>query len=383
MNELITESLARKNVSYLYSIRTELLNPVQANWVAYVRGYNIKFGEPPSLQRFEKEFNTFVAVPDQSPLLDIFESTVVAVKNSFAKSYLLGKQAQLKDGEDPTDMVRELNDILQGSMGGTVQLSTYDKSQYVRAAKVFRTNVPSINAFTGGLVAGDMYLIAGRPGDGKTTLLLSQVVDWYLAGFKILLISNEIRYDDILWKVDCMLAGMNPIEKRSGTLSPLTKKKLLFLQQYQAKGRGEIIVPDRAIRRPSEVQALCQEHKPDIVAIDGVYLMSDKKGDTADWEDKAVVSRALKQIAMSENVLVAGVVQLNRDGEKNGISKSAVAGTDAYVQDSDFLIAVKPDTYAGGIREVLAQVVKNRHGVHGVATLLYNYETFKVEEKAE
>lgn len=380
MNELITECLKRREISFLYGVKEEWLGTLENKWLDFIYTYSTKYGEPPLLTRFEKEFPNFVAVFNPDPLLDVYEQTLKEVRNEFAKSYLMKKQDALKAGEDPTEMVRELWTILSGGESGSAHISTFDKSLYIRGAKSFKTTMHSLNVLAGGLVAGDLFLIAGRPGDGKTTLLASQVIHWYLDGKRILLISNEIKYDDMLWKIDCMLTGINPAEKRAGMLFQESQRKLLFLKQVQARLDGEIVVPQRPVRTPAEVQGLIEMHKPDIVCIDGLYLMSPDGKATAEWEKMATVSREIKQIAVTQEVLIVGVVQMNREAERSGASKSTVAGTDAYVQDSDLLVAVHAEEYVGDIRKVAMTVIKNRHGGYGVVNILYNYATFKVEE---
>ncbi len=379
MNVLITECLKQRQVAYLYGIKRELVGSVENKWLDFIQSYSAKYGEPPLLVRFEKEFADFVAVNSSEPLLDIYEQTIAEVKTNFAKAYLMRKQDALRNGEDPVGIIGELYNLLSGGDVNTAQISLFDKSLYVRGGKTYRTTIHKLDLLTGGLVSGDMFLIAGRPGDGKTTLLISQVINWYLQGKRILLVSNEIKYDDMLWKVDCMLGGINPNEKRLGILSNETSRKLVFLKQFQASAEGEIVIPKRPVRTPSEVQGLIETHKPDIVCIDGLYLMSPDGKATADWEKMATVSREIKQIAVTNEVLMVGVVQMNRESERSGASKSTVAGTDAYVQDSDLLCSVKGGDYSGDIRKVQLTILKNRNGGYGIVDLFYNYATVKIE----
>lgn len=89
-----------------------------------------------------------------------------------------------------------------------------------------------------------------------------------------------------------------------------------------------------------------EEHEPELVLIDGAYLLQDEDGGKRMWEKSMHISRGIKQIAQDYEVPVIITIQLNRQGDsrKNGDpSLSDVAYSDAYAQDVDFLLGLDQD----------------------------------------
>ena len=382
MNELVTQSLQLADVSFLLSFKKILLTKVEVCWIDWIHEYIISYGKPPTLERFEKQFShNFVSVPSNDPLGDIFDSTLAEKRNIYVRTEIQKHAQGLRDGQDPTAIINQIHEAVSGVDTSCVSSDVFDKSSYFRVPEIMLTGLPRLDEAIGGIVRGDLVYIAGRPGDGKTTLLLSMIAKWYWQGRKILLVSNEIRWDDMLFKVDAMLANMKIAEKRLGVWREDSKVKLRFLQYIQSISDGKIITPKGPVMKPSSVRALVSEHKPDVVCIDGAYLMSPNGAATNDWAELAAVSRELKQTANQENVPIIGVLQANRVSESNSIAGlGALAGTDSYGQDADIVMLLKAQGMVGGEKEVLLHTPKNRNGALAQVMVRYDFDGMGVYE---
>lgn len=382
MRELVTESLRRRDIVNLLSVTEQLLQGQQVQWVKFVSAYTTKYGSPPSLNRFEAEFPSFVAVPCEDPLDDIFDVTMRKLRNEFARRFIMERQAVLRDG-DPLEPINELHAILSADPKGCVTTATFDKSAYFRHVTSIPFGLPTIDNAVGGVCEGDLVYFVGRPGDGKTTLLLNTAANWYLRGKKILLVSNEIPWDDMLWKIDAMLAGFPWAEKRLGTFSEDTTRKVNFLKYISTQMGGTLITPRGPVMTPGEVGGLVTTYRPDAVLIDGVYLMSLTGKPVTDWQDSAAVSRELKQIATKNNVRVVGVVQANRKAEEMGsnITGAGIAGTDAYNQDCDTALGIRSVRNDGRYRHLTVNTTKNRNGAPAVANVVIDYASVRIFEE--
>lgn len=375
MNKLVTMSLVSQDVGYLLPFRRTLLNKIELSWLDWIGAYVTKYGKPPTLERFEKEFSeNFSAVTSPDPLQDIFEQTFVEKRNLYVRTTISKHATELKEGADPMPIVQMIYDAIEGVDATCVDSEFWDKSNYYRVQETMKTGFKALDETIGGFVRGDLVFIAGRPGDGKTTFLIHMIAKWYMEGKRILLISNEIPFDDMLFKIDSVLANIKVSEKRLNIWEPESKKKIAFLQYLTRVLPGKIITPKGPVRKPSSVRALIEQHKPDIVCIDGAYLMSPNDAATTEWGELAVVSRELKQIANQKQVAIVGVLQANRDSENRGsTSLSAIAGTDAYGQDADIVLLLKAQGFDGGDKQVLMHTSKNRHGVFSTIELRYDF----------
>lgn len=375
MNTLITMSLIKQDIGYVLPFRRTLLNKIETSWVDWISDYVTKYGQPPTLERFEKQFDTtFSPVMSQDPLRDIFEQTFVEKRNLYVRSTISQHATELKDGADPMPIIQMIYEAIEGVDADCVDTEFWDKSNYFRVKETTRTGFRALDEAVGGIVRGDLVFIAGRPGDGKTTFLIHMVAKWYFEGKRVLLISNEIPFEDMLFKIDSVLANIKVSEKRLNIWEPDSKKKIAFLQYLSRVAPGKIITPKGPVRKPSSVRALIEQHKPDIVCIDGAYLMSPTDAATTEWGELAVVSRELKQIANQKNTAIIGVLQANRDSEtRSNTGLSAIAGTDAYGQDADLVFLLKAQGFDGGDKQVLLHTSKNRNGVFATIELRYDF----------
>lgn len=384
MNTLVTESLKRGNTRFLAKFTDSLLTKTEKSWLAWIQKYNVEFGQPPTLTRFSDEFSTsFMVVESADPLEDIFQVTVKNKKNLLVRTYIQKNVEQLREGADPSQMIEDLMRQITMGSSGIIESDTFDRSLYFREVNRIFTGIQSMDEATGGINDGDLVYIVGRPQDGKTTFLLHLIAKWFWEGKKVLVISNEIPWLDMLFKIDAIIAGVSVGEKRSGKWKPGSKEKIKFMQYLSSIAPNKIVIPDRPVRKPSEVLALIQEHKPDVVAIDGVYLMSMTGAATVEWSDLAAVSRDLKNIANTMGAPIIGVIQANRGAsEQQSVSGHNIAGSDAFFQDPDIIYALRHITNGGDnmTKQSNLSTTKNRHGIYVSTILEYDFVRMTLTE---
>lgn len=384
MNQLITESLKRGNTRFLFKFTDALLSKTEKGWINWIQKYNIDFGQPPSLDRFSTEFSTsFVVVDSVDPLEDIFLLELKQKKNLVVRAYIQKNIDGLREGDDPSQMIEDLHKQIAVSSSGIIETDTFDRSLYFREVNRIFTGIETMDEATGGINDGDLVYIVGRPQDGKTTFLLHMIAKWFWEGKRILIISNEIPWIDMLFKIDAILAGVSVGEKRSGKWKAGSKEKLKFMQYLSSIAPNKIVIPNKPIRKPSEVMALIQEYKPDVVCIDGAYLMSTTGAATVEWADLAAVSRDLKAIANTTEVPIIGVIQANRGASESQIVTGAnIAGSDAFFQDPDIVYSLRHMINGGSNmnKTINLATTKNRHGIFVSVQAELDFENMTMRE---
>lgn len=378
MNKLFTKSLGEGNVGYLVTMPDNVLTKPEKKWLKFVREYLIEFNTPPTVERMEKEFSDFIPVHTVDPLGDVYNQEIGQRRNTLVREFLIKEQGNLQDGADPYKAIVELTKNLAVPTTQIVDASEFDISEYSRLAKRHGFGFEYIDEITGGMTEGDLVYLFGRPGSGKTSVLVNWIVKWSLQGLNVMVISNEIRYNDLMFKIHASIAGVDQSAKRRGTLSDADLKMIRAAQNYLSVKKNLSVVT-HPVTNVGDITALLGERKVDILCIDGVYLMSPTGRPSSDWKDLAEVSRALKQIANNHSISIVGVIQGSRVNE-NGLTAAGVAGTDAFLQDADILFGVQKNSAAPGERTVDFECVKNRAGVPGSVTLTMTYPVFSVWE---
>lgn len=358
MNKLITESLKQGNVDFVLRFSPAILNTIELRYVEWIAEYFSKYGTPPTLARFKAKFGGFVAMDSKSPLKDIFEQEMVRKKNIFFRQSIMEMEEELVDGADPTELIEKLSKAFRVSSAEIISNKSYDRSSYFRGVNITPTFIPFVDRVAGGIADGDLVYIVGRPGSNKTTMAEQVIVNWMLIGKRILYISNENAPYEVMPKLDAFVAGFDPGVVRIGNWTDEKKLLVKATEYFSGTIDGEIELVRDPVTSSSEVEALIKTEKPDLVLIDGTYLMTDGGKLSGDWRDLTEVSRNLKKIVRRTRTPILGVIQANRSAENKKVERDQIAGTDAYLQDADLIIV---SNVIDG--QTVGQVIKSRWGL--------------------
>lgn len=234
---------------------------------------------------------------------------------------------------------------------------------------------PDLHDAIVGAYPGEMMVIAGRPGHGKTAFALSLILRNYLLGKarRCLYVSLEMPVADLMKRCLCMLTKIPFGALRDGQhLSP---------QEWQGLNAAMSDVQDWDVLLSANVQAtpsairnlarMLHDRKPlDAVIVDYIQRLHlpDKRA-TRDWE-MTVISNALKNLALELNCPVIILSQLNRacdSREDHRPRQSDLRDSGSIEQDADSILTVyRPDCYEPdadkhtNVAEI--GIVKNRHG---------------------
>ncbi len=343
MNSLITASLKGASVGLLFGFPKELLSAREVKQVTWIEDYVARFSQPPTVERFGEEFDTFVVIESPDPLADIYERALVKKRNHYVRKYLIGVQDKLKEGADPLPYIDELHRNIRGGASDVSRFSSFDRSVYHRRPTSFPYGISQLDKYTGGVSAGDLVYVIGRLGTGKTTFSLWLVAKWLQEGKKVLMVSNENRADDVIAKVDSYLGGFNPIKKRTMDWTEDDLHRIQTVSFIARHMEGDMYVPNRPVKDVKEVQSLVYVYRPDVVVVDGLYLLNGMSGSESHWEKITNISRNLKQLAEGEGVPVLGIHQANRQAIGRRIEIEHIAYADALAQDADVVLAINPE----------------------------------------
>lgn len=222
----------------------------------------------------------------------------------------------------------------------------------------------------GGLIREGFYVLAARPGCGKTTLATAITERILEQGRRVLFISLEMSRKQLAARRFAADVGLvTATQILSGKLSE---------QEYSAVAdsmvklsRRPLFFNRKAVLNVSEVQFLAKQNRADVVVIDYLGLVQHDGGKSL-YERVTATSNHLKRMARSLNIPVLCLAQLNREVEgrqSQAPRLSDLRDSGAIEQDADGVLLIhKPEV--GEIGEydptpMEVTIAKNRHGRTG------------------
>ena len=216
-----------------------------------------------------------------------------------------------------------------------------------------------LNEATQGLCPQNFVVIYGRPKSMKTWVATKMATHAYIAARRrVLFYSREMPPEEVLERGACIIAGVDYNEFINGRLQPGVRDRLFTILRELAE--DESMVGSQNVRAPYFVvisdrdaadgggvawlQSKIEEYDPDIVFVDGMYLMKDDRtrSTTIDWKNITHISQDMKSAARSYHIPIVGITQANRGSEKStGEDLTELAFSDAIGQSADAVFRVK------------------------------------------
>lgn len=203
---------------------------------------------------------------------------------------------------------------------------------------------------TGGIEKDDYIVFYGRPKSMKSWVLAKMLAWCWNQRKRVLVYTKEMTADNIFMRVAATLAGVRYHEFRRAKLSVEEKMALNYVWREidalaavqpmvclsgKDAGEGGDTVP--------WLRSKVELHKPDLVFIDGVYLMSDTRGGAKQKDNFRVqnISRDIRRMVLDMGVPVIATLQATRAAAKNEEANlDEIAFSDAIGQDATNAIRV-------------------------------------------
>ena len=280
-----------------------------------------------------------------------------------------------------------------------IVVDALEKLEIIRASGGSVIGVPSglidLDDMTSGFQDGDLIIIAGRPGMGKTALALSMLRNASLdSNVGVGMFSLEMANHQLAMRLLCAEARVDSHYVRTGKLPSKLWRNLgisagdlenapIFLDDTPALSVLELRAKARRLKA---------EHDIGLIVVDYLQLMQGPKGVESRQQEISVISRSLKALAKELNIPVIALSQLSRAVEQRADRKpqlSDLRESGAIEQDADVVIFLyRPWIYSQededeGKAEVI--VAKQRNGPTGTvqASFISKYARFENFSQSE
>jgi replicative DNA helicase len=315
-----------------------------------------------------------LAYADDRDVDEVVNAAEVAV-------FAVGERHQTKDFKPIGEVLREY----------------YDQVEYRLAHRGELFGVPTgfhdLDKVLGGLQKSDLLIIAGRPGTGKTSFMLSLAKNAaQLHRKQVAIFSLEMGNEQLVQRLMSMETGIDAQRLRLGHLRD--EEMALFTHATDVLSDLPIYLDDTPALTPLQLRAKCrriqQEFGLDLILVDYLQLMQGE-GRMRDnrVQEVSYISRNLKQLARELNVPLLTGAQLSRAVEQRQDKRpmlSDLRESGSLEQDSDIVMFIhRPDPEKEGGKAGVSEIIvaKHRNGpTHGGVELVFLEKLAKFENAA-
>lgn len=281
------------------------------------------------------------------------------------------KGAQIERGEEWQSILSRLIDRVGGRMNGDAE------------AFGMPTGFKELDAFTTGFKRKSLTIIAGRPGMGKTALMLSMALNQLLLGARVGFISQEMDRDELAERLISMAAGVNMQAIRTGQMTDDEWRRFLAATERALLWRFYVDDAAGLTVNGIRAKALQWESEGGLDVIYADYLQIIKPDDAYRGNrqnEVSAIARGLKELASGLNIPVAAAAQINREVENRQSKRpmlSDLRESGEIEQAADNVIMLYREDYYEGEKTGDTELIlaKQRNGPTGSAWAKFIAET--------
>ncbi|CAB4123908.1 replicative DNA helicase [uncultured Caudovirales phage] len=382
-----------------------LENGIKDDWIVdddtrrvwkFVREHYVEYKEVPTAVVVKDNFPNF-KVYDVEDTIDYLIDQMVAfrrktltrngVETVIEKLTINDHEAALNEMSKTLTIVNE-----QGVVGTThVDLSKdpdlrWEEYQNIQNHKLLGipTGFLKIDEATAGLQGGQLITLIAPPKTGKSQIALRIANNVHEAGHVPMFQSFEMNNHEQSQRSDAMRSNISSNHLRRGKLTAAEEDRYLaFLDHMKTANPFHLVDAVNGLTIDS-LLAKAEQLKPDILFVDGVYLMMDQvTGEANTPQALTNITRGLKRVAQRLNIPVIITTQTLLWKMKGGkVSADSIGYSSSFFQDSDVILGLEPVEDDEEIR--LLKIVQSRNAPPSEISITWRWDIgcFHDEDKA-
>lgn len=325
-----------------------------------IADYKLRYGKVPTLDVLHKDYPTVVYPdPDEHPLAYLLDEMRENRRYAILADGLMRASELLKVGESEESLdvlaqsMSQLHNEIPHSFIDDLTAETIERRRAAYAELRKRDGrllgIPSgfhsIDLATQGFQAQQLITFVGLPKSGKSTLMLLAAMAAHDHAFRPLTVGFEMSNPEQQTRHAAFLAKVSHQRLRTGMLNPDEYKRL------ERAWRRLIAMPEFFVSSDinsattlTGLQAQIERCEPDIVFVDGVYMMRDENGEPQGSPQAITnITRGMKRLAQNLDVPIVQSTQALswKTDKRRGITSDSIGYSSSFLQDSDLVVGVE------------------------------------------
>lgn len=365
----------------------------------FIRGYVTRFGQLPGIETVEQETGIDIPKFPGEPIEYWIDRLIHRAKQQFIIKE--GRKA-LSDAEEGE--VSDAMSILRGILldldrkfqcAGVVNLidavgqvlESHKKRQMTVGLLGIPFGVPFIDNVSDGAQGGDTVAVVGRPGTGKTYMILHMALTAFLGRKNVLFFSPEMGIVQLGRRLVSLHTHVPVNFLKFGLVGHFAEQKIIEEIEKLKEGYANRfdIIHGSLSSTAEDLVFKARELKPDVVYVDGAYLLRPRSSFRSKWERVSETAEILKSLGIEMDIPIISTYQFNRKGagKLENIGLSDVIG-----QLASIVVSLSPDPDVKGEawdcrQHKQLELIKGRDGEYGSAKITFDLTRMNIIQTEE
>jgi replicative DNA helicase len=349
------------------------------------RVFSQEFGdihlEDASGETFSRLIDEVLAAYRQRTIMDSLSHAIPAINNNDIDEAMSALAAGLQKASVESSRLRDI-DIIQNWEN---RMSRYEEMRNTpNALRGIPTGFHGLDRITHGLRPQQFIVFAGEPKRGKSLFALILANSAHIHGKRPLFVSFEMSIEEQEARYDSLISKVPYTRILSGDLSNSDMAKIKRALSIRKNMQPFVFSEDTSsLTTVTALAGKVQEYQPDLLVVDGVYLMDDEEGE-AKGSPQALtnITRALKRLAQRFDIPVVATTQVLswklQNRKTRAVTADAIGYTSSFAQDADLILGVERNPDVDD--QAIIRVVLARTAPTGEVHVKWDWATMEFEE---
>lgn len=398
---LLSKALSERNLAPLlkrYISPQTFVDEDDRRVYLFARDHYSKYGECPSQDVVKENFPSYTILDVQDSIDYLLDAVVEAKRKAHTIKMVSEAITSLEQKHSHEDAImaiqRGLVKLEEDGLSSSTDVDLTDnplerwneyneRKSLPNGLRGLPTGFPTIDSATSGLQNGQLVVIIAPPKTGKSTLALQIALNIHRVQKKVPMFQSfEMSNAEQLNRYDAMRALISHHRLLTGTLTQEEESRYQrILKNLDETAHKFWLVDSAAGQTVSGIASKIQTLQPDIVFIDGVYLMIDEQTGEANTPQALTnITRSLKRLAQRVDrpiVISTQVLTWKMKGGK--VTADAIGYSSSFFQDADVILGLQREDDEIDDTRIL-RVVASRNSGPAEATLDWQWSEGRFRE---
>lgn len=354
-----------------------------------------KYGECPSKEVITDNFPNYPFVNLDAPI-DYLLDEVLAARRRTSTVEMIGDaiDALNKENNHESALIRLQSGLTQLDADGLSGSTDVDLTKNTMARwddYLWRkenpgllgipTGFPTMDIVTNGLQPGQLIVIVAPPKTGKSVLALQIALNMHMQHKVPMFMSFEMTNDEQLKRYDAMRSRISYSRWIAGGLTSEEESRVKkVLETVGNSPEPFYLVNSDGGATVSSVASKIQNLNPDVVFIDGTYLMIDEMGADSTSGQLTNITRSLKRLSLRvQKPLVITTQALNWKTKNGKLTSDSIGYSSSFLQDADVVFGLERPTEEADDMRIL-KILAARNAGPSEVSMVFDWTTGQFRE---